>query len=200
MCLPKLITWSRNFITTPRKSVQCDIWLLAWKRCQGDLEPRACEFQVCVRRGSVWRTEASGSCLLPLYSATTRPRFTALRSQRSQKGRQGWFSPGLPLMTSACVDKDSITNVCCGTHLVHGSPQTLTPPHSSSKESLASPSPASVFPPPHVHLSILLTPPSVSNCFPSPRERCGFEMMVFNHFLSDQPRNHFLVPHTQIKS
>lgn len=53
---------------------------------------------------------------------------------------------------------------------------------------------------PRVHLSALPTPPSVSNCFPSPRECCGFEMMVFNHFLSDQPRNHFLVPYTQIKS
>lgn len=67
-------------MTTPRKLVQCDIWLLAWKRHQGDLEPQACGFPVCVRRGSLWRTEASGSCLLPLHSTTIGPGFTALSS------------------------------------------------------------------------------------------------------------------------
>lgn len=128
-------------MTTPRKLVQCDIWLLAWKRHQGDLEPQACGFPVCVRRGSLWRTEASGSCLLPLHSSTIGPGFTALSSQRSKKGRQGWFFLCLPQMASACVDKDSIINVCCGgsscpESVIHCSQQTLSLPAAATRRAL----------------------------------------------------------------
>lgn len=123
-------------------------------------------------------------------------------------GREAAGFPCAAQMVSARVDKDSIPDVCgwlllsCRHHPLlpaHAHPSTAAATRRALPSLPLSP-PGDWCPLPHVHLSVLPTPPSVSNCFPSPRECCGFEMMVFNHFLSDQPRNHFLVPYTQIKS
>lgn len=200
---PGLRTLSPHLVNWYGVTFRC--WL--GRGVRSDLEPTRVGFRSVSGGRSLWRAEASVNCFLPSYAATFGPRFTALRSRGCEEGRR-WFSLCLLswhlLVWTKTASQMSVGGSSRPAGTIHCSPHTLTPPQQQQRGGPYPPClclpPGDWWPLPHVHLSVLPTPPSVSNCFPSPRECCGFEMMVFNHFLSDQPRNHFLVPYTQIKS